>query len=49
MLMECPRIGEYFPAKAEKWEIRMMMMMMMINTNSVLLSFIYMQTNETNK
>jgi hypothetical protein len=25
-----PRIGEYFPAKAEKCEIRMMMMMMMM-------------------
>jgi len=25
-----PRIGEYFPAKAEKGEIRMMMMMMII-------------------
>jgi hypothetical protein len=25
-----PRIGEYFPADAEKWEIQMMMMMMII-------------------
>jgi hypothetical protein len=28
--MKYPRIVEYFPAKAEKGEIRMMMMMMMM-------------------
>jgi hypothetical protein len=30
LLMIHSRIGEYFPAKAEKWEVRMMMMMIII-------------------